>query len=128
VAPERRREAIETLHQALRQLQSPENAGWSSYRLLQRLLERHAHIPPSMLQGAHPFVYDVLNNLVPQLENAAAVGAVPAEARRRLVECCLALTSDSITPEQMNHEVPANLSRLQRLLEGLQAATAAQLR
>jgi hypothetical protein len=40
----------------------------------------------------------------------------------------MALTSDGITPEQMTREVPTNLARLGRLLEGLQAATAAQLR
>jgi len=124
----RRRETLERLHEVLAELQAPENHGWSSYRMLQRLLDKQMRIPPSMLQGAHPFVYNVLNNLVPQLESAAAVGAVPAEARRRLVECCMALTSDGITPEQMMREVPTNLARLGRLLEGLHAATAAQLR
>ena len=125
---ERRREALTHLHAVLTSLQSGDNPHWSSFRMLQRLLERHARIPPSIVQGAHPFVYEVLNSLVPQLEVAASFDAVPQEARRRLVECCMALTTDGLSPEQMVDEVPAHLSRLHRLLEGLAAATAAQLR
>ncbi len=128
VDAERRRETLERLHQQLVALQSSANPQWSSFRMLQRLLERHARIPPSIVQGAHPFVYEVLNGLVPQLEVAASFEAVPQEARRRLVECCLALTDDQLSPEQMIAEVPAHLARLHRLLEGLTAATAAQLR
>lgn len=127
-AGERRRETIEQLHAVLQSLQSADNPHWSSFRMLQRLLERHARIPPSIVQGAHPFVYDVLNSLVPQLEVAASFDAVPHEARRRLVECCTALTADGLSPDQMVDEVPAHLARLHRLLEGLAAATAAQLR
>ena len=127
-ASERRRETLEQLLAVLQSLQSPENPHWSSVRMLQRLLERHARIPPSIVQGAHPFVYEVLNSLVPQLEMAASFDAVPQEARRRLVECCTALTTDGLSPEQMVDEVPAHLARLHRLLEGLAAATAAQLR
>jgi hypothetical protein len=126
--PAARRETLDQLHTLLQSLQSNANPHWSSFRMLQRLLERHARIPPSIVQGAHPFVYDVLNGLVPQLEVAASFQAVPQEARRRLVECCLALTDDALSPEQMIDEVPANLSRLHRLLEALTAATAAQLR
>jgi len=59
---------------------------------------------------------------------AASLDAVPHEARRRLVECCMALTTDALSPEQMVDEVPAHLARLHRLLEALTAATAAQLR
>jgi hypothetical protein len=128
VAPERRRETLERLHQLLESLLSADNPHWSSFRMLRRLLDRHARIPPSIVQGAHPFVYDVLNGLVPQLEAAASFDAVPQEARRRLVECCLALTDDGLSPEQMVDEVPAHLARLHRLLEALTAATTAQLR
>jgi hypothetical protein len=127
-AGERRRETLEQLHAVLLSLQSPENPHWSSVRMLQRLLDRHARIPPSIVQGAHPFVYEVLNSLVPQLELAASFDAVPQEARRRLVECCTALTTDGLSPDQMVDEVPAHLARLHRLLEALAAATAAQLR
>ena len=122
------RETLERLHHVLQSLQSNDNPHWSSVRMLQRLLARHARIPPSIVQGAHPFVFDVLNELVPQLEMAASFGAVPQEARRRLVECCMALTDDRLSPEQMVDEVPAHLGRLHRLLEALGAATAAQLR
>ncbi len=125
---ERRREMLEQLHAVLHSLQSGDNPHWSSVRMLQRLLDRHARIPPSIVQGAHPFVYDVLNRLVPQLEVAASLDAVPHEARRRLVECCMALTTDGLSPDQMIDEVPAHLARLHRLLEGLTAATVAQLR
>lgn len=127
-AGERRRETLEQLLAVLQSLQSQENPHWSSFRMLQRLLERHARIPPSIVQGAHPFVYSVLNSLVPQLELAASFDAVPQEARRRLVECCTALTADGLSPDQMVDEVPAHLARLHRLLEALAAATAAQLR
>ncbi|HEV8630184.1 MAG TPA: hypothetical protein VGV61_07690, partial [Thermoanaerobaculia bacterium] len=128
VAPEPGRETVEQLHGMLVALQSADNQHWSSFRMLQRLVGRHTRIPPSMVQGAHPFVYEVLNSLVPQLEAAAALGAVPQEARKRLVECCLSLSDDRLTPDQMVDEVPANLARLHRLLEGLTAATAARLR
>lgn len=123
-----RRETLEGLHRLLLSLQAADNAHWSSYRMLQRLLQRHTRVPPSIVQGAHPFVWDVLNGLVPQLEAAASIGAVPQEARRRLVECCLALTNDGLTPEQMAAEIPGQLARLQRLLEALSASTAAQIR
>jgi len=125
---ERRREMLDQLYAVLQSLQSGDNPHWSSFRMLQRLLDRHARIPPSIVQGAHPFVYDVLNSLVPQLEVAASFDAVPQEARQRLVECCMALTADGLSPDQMVDEVPAHLARLHRLLEALAAATAAQLR
>jgi hypothetical protein len=118
---------LANLHRRLSALQSPDNSAWSGFRMLQRLLDRHSRIPPSMVQGAHPFLFAVLNELVPELEVAAGQGLVPAEARSRLVDCCLVLTRDDLAPEQMDHEVPASLRRLQRLLQGLTAATAAQL-
>jgi hypothetical protein len=122
-----RGEVLERLHRRLTSLQAPDNPLWSGFRMLQRLLSRHTRIPPSMVQGAHPFLFEVLNELVPELEAAAAQGLVPAEVRTRLIEACLGLTSTSLTPEQMASDVPAHLGRLQRLLQGLTAATAAQL-
>lgn len=127
-ASEARRDTLDGLHRLLLSLQSADNSHWSSFRMLQRLLQRHARVPPSIVQGAHPFVWDVLNGLVPQLEAAASLGVVPQEARKRLVECCMALTDDDLSPEQMVDQVPAQLTRLHRLLEALTAATAAQLR
>jgi hypothetical protein len=128
VSAERRREVLTSLNQILSTLQSPSNAHHSAFRMLQRLIARHAHLPPSMVQGAHPFFFGVLNELVPQLEAAAAIGAVPAEARAKLVECCLKLTDQNLSPERMAEQVPANLARLQRLLEALTTSAAAQLR
>lgn len=122
------RDVVAGLHDRLVALQKPDNPLFNGFRMLQRLLGRHARIPPSMVQGAHPFLFAVLNELVPELEKASALGLVPPEARGRLVDCCLALTDEGLTPQQMDRDVPANLSRLQRLLEGLTAATAAQLR
>jgi hypothetical protein len=81
-----------------------------------------------MVHAAHPFLYSVLNELVPDLESATELGLVPSAARDRLLETCTALTDRELTPEQMDREVPANFTRLQRLLEGLAATTAAQLR
>jgi hypothetical protein len=127
-SPEQRRAVLGGLNAMLASLQAPGNAHYGAFRMLQRLVGRHTRLPPSMVQGAHPFFFDVLNDLVPQLEAAAAIGAVPAQARAKLVECCLVLTDQALTPERMAEMVPANLARLQRLLEGLTAATTAQLR
>ena len=125
VSAERRREVLGSLSRMLTTLQSPANPHYAGFRMLQRLVGRHARVPPSMVQGAHPFFFEVLNDLVPQLEAAAAIGAVPAEARAKLVECCLVLTDQGLTPAAMAEQVPASLKRLQRLLEALTAATAA---
>jgi hypothetical protein len=122
------RESLQRLDASLSSLLSHENPNRAALRMLQRLLERHSRIPPSMVQAAHPFLFGVLNELVPELEAAAAHGLVPAKARDKLVECCTALTDRFLTPQQMDTEVPANFLRLQRLLEGLSAATSAQLK
>ena len=122
------REVLQQLDATLGALLAHENPDRSAVRMLQRLLERHSRIPPSMVHAAHPFLYSVLNELVPGLEAAAALGLVPATARDRLVETCTALTDRWLTPQQMVSEVPAHFVRLQRLLEALAAATAAQLR
>jgi hypothetical protein len=122
------RETLERLDATLTSLLAPGNPDRSALRMLQRLLERHSRIPPSMVHSAHPFLYSVLNELVPELEAASVHGLVPQAARDRLVECCTALTDRWLTPQQMDTEVPAHFTRLQRLLEGLAAATTAQLK
>lgn len=121
-------EVLAQLDATLGSLLAHDNPDRSALRMLRRLLERHSRIPPSMIHAAHPFLFSVLNELVPHLEAAAALGLVPPAARDRLVECCTALTDRWLTPEQMDREVPANFTRLERLLEGLAATTAAQLR
>ncbi|MDX1630975.1 MAG: hypothetical protein R3234_03895 [Thermoanaerobaculia bacterium] len=125
---EEQREAMEELRETLERLRAPANPKRRPVEMLQRLLEKHSRVPPSMLQACEPYFHELLNELVPQLENAVRFGAVPEDARQRLVQYCLSLSATSVTPEQMEQEVPRTLKRIERLLGALSSATAAALR
>ena len=125
---EERRETLEELRDSLSRLQSPRHPGRRPLAMLQRLLEKHSRVPPSMLQSCEPYFHELLNELVPRLERAVLLGVIPADARQRLVELCLSLSSSRVTPEEMERDVPLALERIQRLLEALTSATAAALR
>lgn len=126
--PEEQREAMEELLETLERLQAPENPKRRPLEMLQRLLQKHSRVPPSMLQACEPYFHELLNELVPQLENAVRFGAVPEDARQRLVRFCLSLSAAGVTPEQMEREVPRTLERIERLLGALSSATSAALR
>lgn len=125
-AAEQRR-ALEDLQRLLRRLRAADNAEWRSLQMLQRLLGKRTRVPPSMLAASHPYLFVVLDSLVPRLEVVESFGGVPAEVRPKLVSCCEQLCSPTLTPEQMGQEVPANLERVVRLLDALTVSTAERL-
>jgi hypothetical protein len=112
-------EAVEELQRILHRLQAPGNTQWAALRMLQRLLSKHSRVPPTMVHSSHPFLFEILNTLVPQLEVVASFGAVPADTRQKLVDNCMELSRPSLSPQQMEKEVPLALNRLLRLLEAL---------
>ena len=128
VASAEARATLEDLRDTLARLQSPRHPGRRPLAMLQRLLEKHSRVPPSMLQSCEPYFHELLNELVPRLERAVQLGVVPSDARQRLVQLCLSLSAARVTPEQMEQEVPVALQRIQRLLEALASATTAALR
>jgi hypothetical protein len=89
---------------------------------------KHSRVPLSMVHATQPFLFEILNTLVPQLEVAAGIGAIPGDARQKLVANCMALCSPELGPEQMVSTVPLALNRVLRLIEALTSLTAGQVR
>jgi hypothetical protein len=126
-APVRREPAVDPrvvlarIHTLLLDLQAPTNAHWSSFRMTQRLLEKHSRIPVAMFHAVNPFLQDVLYRLVPDLQRIVPCQGITEEAVARLETVCRELCEGDPEPAQFVDEVPRKLERILRFLEALRS-------
>jgi hypothetical protein len=113
--------AFERLRARLAELQSPENANWSSFRLTQRLIEKHARLPVAMFRSIHPFLHEIAEGLVPDLKIVAPYQNLTMDAVLRLESVCRELCAGDVAPAQLADEVPRKLERILRFLDALRA-------
>jgi len=102
-------------------LQAPTSAHWSSFRMTQRLLEKHSRIPVAMFHAVNPFLQDILWRLIPDLKKIAPYKGLTAEAVARLEVVCRELCEGDPDPASFADEVPRKLERILRFLDGLRA-------
>jgi hypothetical protein len=123
----RERAAIAELRVLLEGLRAPDNADWSTFRMIQRLLGKHGVVPPAMLAGLLPFVHQLRSALLPQLEAVAETGVAPPDAAALLAASCDEIARRDRTLQQIREELPGHLERVSRLLESLDAAATHRL-
>jgi hypothetical protein len=126
-APARRETAVDPrvvlarIHAVLLDLQAPTNGHWSSFRMTQRLLEKHSRIPVAMFHAVNPFLQDILYRLVPDLKKIVPCSGITEEAVARLETVCRELCESDPEPAQFVDEVPRKLERILRFLEALRS-------
>jgi hypothetical protein len=121
IPPRDLRPLLDRIRIRLVDLQSPGNPHWNEFRMTQRLISKKARIPAAMFQSIHPFVRQILEELVPDLRDLAPYGQITQEVVRKLAVNCLAVLEPDLTPAQIKDEVPVRLERLLRFLEALRS-------
>lgn len=112
-------EALKALDGILEDLLSSQNSHRKSFEMVHRLLERRKSVPPAMLEAMHPYLYDVLNMLVPQLHNLSETPEIAPERATELIEVCTFLCNKNMSPMQVRDEVLPTLGKLLGILKSL---------
>ncbi|HEX3527727.1 MAG TPA: hypothetical protein VH988_11730 [Thermoanaerobaculia bacterium] len=107
------------LDAALGELQSPANQQWNSFRMTQRLLEKHSRLPSAMFHAVNPFLQEITNRLIPDLKAIAPYKGLTLEAVQRLETVCRELCQENPSPAQLADEVPRKLDRIVHFLDAL---------
>jgi hypothetical protein len=113
------RAALGQLSELLEKLLSRSDAHRKSFELVLRLLKQGRKVPPAMLQSMHPYLFDIMNTLIPQLHDLDHLSEISATHAARLFEYCTFLCDRHLTPDQIRREVPKTMERVLRLLDGL---------
>ncbi len=111
--------ALKVLDGILEDLLSSQNNHRKSFEMVHRLLERRKSVPPAMLESMHPYLYDVLNMLVPQLHNLSETPEIAPERATDLIEVCTFLCNKNMSPMQVKDEVLPTLGKLLSMLQAL---------
>jgi hypothetical protein len=104
---------------ALGELQSPANQPWNSFRMTQRLLEKHSRLPSAMFHAVNPFLQEITSRLIPDLKAIAPYKGLTLEAVQRLETVCRELCQENPSPAQLADEVPRKLDRIVHFLDAL---------
>ena len=119
---------LRDLQGILRPLKARTNAHRKSYELVHRLLKQKKVVPPAMLESMHPYLYDVMNRLIPQLHQLADVPEISPDHSSNLIEYCTFLCNKDLGPQHLREAVPNTMEHLLRLLDGLNAITDSLIR
>jgi hypothetical protein len=127
LAPEKL-DALRGLQETLQPLLSRSNSHRKSFELVHRLLKQKKVVPPAMLHSMHPYLFDLMNKLVPQLNGLPGIDELSEEQGPRLIELCTFLCRKEFSPEQLKGVVPETMQRLIRLLDALASAISSLIR
>lgn len=105
----------------LTELQSAGNPHWNSFRMTQRLLEKHSRLPAAMFHAVNPFLLEITGRLIPDLKSIAPYKGLTLEAVQRLETVCRELCEEDPSPAQLTGEVPRKLERILRFLDALRS-------
>jgi hypothetical protein len=119
--------AARLIHDEIAGLRTNGSSSWISFRMIQRLVAKQTGVPPSMLQAAHPFLRELQSRLLPRLPAAIAMGDLSPDIGKTLAQICDLLLDQNLGPRQIRDDVPEAINRLLRVLDGLEASTAAIL-
>jgi hypothetical protein len=115
------RPALARIDAVLLDLQSPANPHWNSFRMTQRLLEKHSRLPAAMFHAVNPFLQEISGRLIPDLKAIAPYKGLTLEAVQRLEAVCRELSAEDPAPAQFEDEVPRKLERILRFLDALRS-------
>lgn len=116
-------QTLKDLDGILSELLSRQNSHRKKFDMVHQFLQRRKTMPPSMLESMHPYLYDVLNMLVPQLHNLKDTPDIPPERATELIEICTFLCNKNMSPMQVKNDVLPTLGKLLSMLESLSRDT-----
>lgn len=114
-------ELLLQIQRSLDAILSGSNPANGTFRMIHRLLSKHATIPPSMFQATRPFVDQLLHGLIPDLTLAAAKGAIPSDLAPHLEALCRPLAQPEITAAELMGEIPNAMGRTLDLIDALKS-------
>ena len=105
---------------------SRSNSGRKSFQLILRLLKQGRAIPPAMFQSMQPYLYDLMNLLIPKL-NDPVLGGRYAERASTLFDLAQRLCRPNPSVDEMKNEIPKSMQKLEHLLETLRGMIDSEL-
>lgn len=124
-----RQELLDTMSEiesVLGRLRSRTSSTFKSFQLIRRLLKQKRAIPPAMLQSMQPYLYEVMNELLPLLGEERVARRLGADTAQLIADCQL-LCRPQLSPAQLENEVPAAMERIDDLLDSLGSKIAESL-
>lgn len=127
ISRESKLRALEDLVQLLEDLGSRANPDRKSFELILRLLKQQRMVPPTMLQSMHPYLYGLMNELIPRLNEIQHLGSQLSSHSANLIQLCQTLCLPNPSQEQLHGPFPASMQRLLNLIDGLSSAALASI-
>jgi hypothetical protein len=127
ISRESKLRALEDLVQLLEELGSRANPDRKSFELILRLLKQQRMVPPTMLQSMHPYLYGLMNELIPRLNEIQHLGSQLSSHSSNLIQLCQTLCLPNPTQEQLQSTFPGSMQRLLNLIDGLSSAALASI-
>lgn len=127
ISRESKLRSLEDLLRLLEELGSRANPDRKSFELILRLLKQQRMVPPSMLQSMHPYLYGLMNELIPRLNEIQHLGSQLSNHSSNLIQLCQTLCLPSPTPDQLQNVFPGSMQRLLNLIDGLSSAALASI-
>lgn len=119
-------EALAQVQELIFDAMSRSNSGRKSFQLILRLLKQGRMIPPAMFQSMQPYLYDLMNLLIPKL-NDPKLGGRYSDQASSLFDLSQRLCRPNPSPDEMKNEVPESMQRLENLLETLRGTVDSEL-
>ncbi|MDA8017621.1 MAG: hypothetical protein MPN21_09245 [Thermoanaerobaculia bacterium] len=126
VSPRELQQALAQVQELILDAMSRSNAGRKSFQLILRLLKQGRTIPPAMFQSMQPYLYDLMNLLIPKL-NDPKLGGRYTDRASTLFDLSQRLCRPNPSPEEMRSEVPESMQKLETLLETLRGTVDSEL-
>lgn len=126
VSPHEIQAALAQVQDLIFDAMSRSNSGRKSFQLILRLLKQGRAIPPAMFQSMQPYLYDLMNLLIPKL-NDPVLGGRYADRASTLFDLSQHLCRPNPSPDEMKTDVPESMQKLENLLEALRGTVDGEL-
>ncbi|MEM9594931.1 MAG: hypothetical protein AAGD06_11730 [Acidobacteriota bacterium] len=114
--------ALDELQGLLVGLLSRSNSHRKSFELVHRLLKQRRNVPPAMIQTMQPYLFDLMNELIPKLHQDLGDPELFGAYASQLFENCQALCRPNPTPQQILSVMPGAMQQVLDVLNGLSSA------
>ena len=113
-------EALGELQTLLDRLTAGSSSNHKAFLMIHRLLKRGRNLPPAMVQSMQPYLYDLMNELLPRLHE------VPLEPHfghyaNRLIQDCQLLCQPHFTADELRTHVAPAIESIAGLLDELRS-------
>lgn len=111
--------ALEELLGVLQPLLSRSGSQRKSFELVRRLLKQQRTIPAGLLHSMRPYLFEIMNQVIPKLKDDARLIDLHRAFGYELVEQCQVLWDQHLSPDAAGSNLPESMERLLDLLNRL---------